>query len=144
MQELSNLENELERIGRDMPQQSEKIMKSMSSELRKIAKKNTPEGDKKYYYYKGNKTAITNSKRMKNRWRSGKVKREGSTLVAEVKNKAPHAHLVEDGHTIVTRGGAVKGFVPGQHVLEISLEEFDEKLPEVMDDLVDNVLRKLK
>ena len=37
-----------------------------------------------------------------------------------VYNGAPHAHLIEYGHNMVTHDGKLVGFVPGKHILENS------------------------
>lgn len=138
MHDLSELENALNKVGKMYPNKADKFMKKALKILREKAKKRTPKGTKKYFYYKGKKTEITSSKRMRNRWRIGKIKKKGTTFIGELKNKAPHAHLVEDGHKTVNGG-----FVPGQHILKISLKELDEEMPEIIEDMLDEIFREL-
>ena len=52
------------------------------------------------------KTPVGKTKKLKGSWRLDKVKRygeNGAIRVVRVKTQAPHGHLVEDGHEIVTR-----------------------------------------
>lgn len=52
------------------------------------------------------KTPVGKTKKLKGSWRLKKVKRygpNGTIRVVRIQTQAPHGHLVEDGHEIVTR-----------------------------------------
>lgn len=44
-----------------------------------------------------------------------------------VRNTAPHAHLIEEGHDIVTKSGQKVGYAPGKHILENTAVEFESQ-----------------
>ncbi len=127
MQDLDNLERALREIGLRYPDQAQAMLNEMVKVTRRIAISRTP------------KSLLNKpeTKHMINRWKSNRVKRKGDTFIGEVRNKAPHAHLVEDGFE------SAGGFVEGQKVLALTLEELDEKVPSMIDDLIDDVLRRL-
>jgi HK97 gp10 family phage protein len=58
-----------------------------------------------------------------------------------VYNAAPHAHLVEDGHTQQTEHGEI--FVEGKHVFRDSEKEFEPVFEADADKFVDEVLEGL-
>lgn len=58
-------------------------------------------------------------------WEVGPIVKKGDTYYIEVYNNVEYAEPVEYGHR--TRGG--RGFVPGKHMMELSLEELNQALP---------------
>lgn len=58
-------------------------------------------------------------------WTIGKVVKKGDEYYIEVFNNLDYAEHVEHGHR--TRGG--KKFVPGAHMMKISLTELNARLP---------------
>ena len=63
--------------------------------------------------------------RLKNAWRIGDIRKRGSEYYIEVYNNVEYAEPVEHGHR--KRGGS--GFVPGAHMMELSLQEVQKRLP---------------
>lgn len=53
---------------------------------------------------------------------------------------APHAHLIEDGHRMVTHDGREVGFVKGHHVFEVAAEGFEPEFYTDLDDMLDEEL----
>lgn len=47
-------------------------------------------------------------------------------IVVRLMNKAPHGHLIEYGHRMVTESGEEVGFIPGKHVVENGAKKFQE------------------
>lgn len=125
------------------PRQIEKILKELAEDTYNEAVRRTPAGDKKYYYSDGKKVKITPAKRMKRRWKVGKVKKKGGQFYIEVKNTAPHAHLIEDGHEMVTPGGRTVGYVEGQKVLHISVKKLEERLEPRLRSWLNRMLEEL-
>ena len=54
------------------------------------------------------KTPVGKTKKLKGSWRLKKPKKYGSTRAVRVQSEAPHAHLVEDGHEIISGGSTRK------------------------------------
>lgn len=125
------------------PEEVKQILFELAEELKNDAVRRTPEGKKEYYYSGGKKVKITKSKRMKNRWKVGKVKNIKGEFFIEVKNTAPHAHLIEDGHRIVTKSGKDVGFVQGQKVLLISVKKLEQRLEPRLQAWLNRMLEEL-
>lgn len=63
-------------------------------------------------------------------WVVGDIIKRGNEYYIEVSNNVEYAEYVEYGHR--TRGG--KGFVKGAHMMELSLKELNERLPDFLRD----------
>lgn len=63
--------------------------------------------------------------RLQDSWTVGKIQKRGDEYYIEVYTNVDYAEPVEYGHR--KRGG--KGFVPGHHMMELSLEELSDRLP---------------
>lgn len=97
-----------------LPRESKKVMRKIGSKARtQVARKARREVKKKTGMYH-------------KKWKRGKVfKGHGGDLVVRVINSSPHAHLIEDGHRIVTPSGEEKGFVRGRKVLDKGIRQFE-------------------
>lgn len=69
-----------------------------------------------------NKKTGTYYKRIK---RGRVFKDSQDQTVVRVINSAPHAHLIEYGHNMVTKKGRTVGYVPGKNVMEKGSQSFD-------------------
>lgn len=63
--------------------------------------------------------------RLRNAWRVGDIRKRGHEYYIEVYNNVEYAEPVEYGHR--KRGGS--GVVPGAHMMELSLQEVQKRLP---------------
>ena len=63
--------------------------------------------------------------RLLNSWTVGNIKKRGKEYTIEVYTNVEYAEPVEYGHR--TRDG--KGFVPGKHMMELSLNDVEKALP---------------
>lgn len=63
-------------------------------------------------------------------WKVGEIQKRGNEYYIEVFSNAEYAEPVEYGHR--TRGG--KGFVKGEHMMELSLTELNDRLPSFLQD----------
>lgn len=125
---------------RKLPKESTKVMRKIGSKARTIVARRARRsvnhdatGSEKSDYHK--------------KWKRGKVfKGENGEWVVRVINSAPHAHLIEDGHRMVTKDGREVGFVPGKKVLDKGMKEFDEsgQYEKMLGDWVDELLRSGK
>lgn len=73
----------------------------------------------------------------------GKVYEYDGAQAVRVYSTAPHAHLLENGHRMVTHDGREVGFVPGHHVFETAGTEFEPQYLMDIDDFLDKEVRKL-
>lgn len=110
---LDDMEKKLlKMIQQDFPEEFKQLLLDMAHEICNRAKERTKR----------------RTGRLQDAWRVGNVKQRGSEWVVEIINDVDYAEPVEYGHR--TRGGA---FVPGQHMLELSLAEAAERLPGYLD-----------
>jgi len=100
------------------PEEVKKKLLELANELKEDVAAKTPLGPGKK----------AKSKRLRYRWKVGKVRKKGKELFIEVRNTAPHAHLVEDGHRIVTPDGVTIGYVEGKHMLLVSTKQLEKRL----------------
>lgn len=123
-------------ITKKYPEEAKKFLHQCGTELMEDAKKRTPVGTEKK----------AKSKRLANKWRTskGKKRRRNNEVYVEVKNNAPHAHLIEDGHRIVGKDGSEHGFCPGVHMLRTAAERMDKSFKPKLDAWLDRVLEELK
>ena len=64
---------------------------------------------------------------LQNEWHIGDIQKKGDEYYIEVYNNVEYAEPVEYGHRM--KGG---GFKKGAHMLEVSLQEMDRKLPDYL------------
>ncbi len=57
---------------------------------------------------------------------------------------APHFHLIEKGHRIVTKSGEEKGFVDGKHIFDNAGKEVEREYDKILNKEFDKALQKLK
>lgn len=118
---LDALEQQLaEMIEEKFPVEFEQLVIQIAYELQGRVKENTPK----------------ETGRLSDSWTVGKIKKVGDTYVIEVYTNVEYAEPVEHGHR--TKGG--KGFVPGAHMMEISLAEISERLPGYLREWLDNFI----
>ena len=73
----------------------------------------------------------------------GKVYEYDGAQAVRVYSTAPHAHLIEEGHRMVTHDGREVGFVPGHHVFEVSGKDFETQYLQDIEDFLDAEVEKL-
>ena len=74
----------------------------------------------------------------------GKVYDYNGAHAVRVYSTAPHAHLIEEGHRMVTHDGREVGFVKGHHVFELAAEDFEPEYYTDLDEMLDEeVVEKL-
>lgn len=74
--------------------------------------------------------------------KAGKVYKFDGTFACRVYSKAPHAHLIEYGHKIVTKNGEVKGYQRGLNVFDDAKKAFEDEFTEALENYVDEVCKK--
>ena len=75
------------------------------------------------------------------RWKTTKnYSPSGMIASVEVTNKAPHFHLVENGHRKFINGMDTGGFVEGKHYAEKTRAEYESKYPDMMQMAINKAL----
>ena len=128
--ELDAYAKELERTARESPKLQKKFMRQEGSKLLRRTKAEA----------KRVKVKTGNYKKSIKR---GKVYEYDGAQVIRVYSTAPHAHLIEDGHRMVTHDGLEVGVVPGKRVAEAAgkgcgpeyLADIDETVNEAVKEL---------
>lgn len=108
------------------------------------------------------KTPVGKTKKLKSSWRMKKPKAYGKTRVVRVQSEAPHAHLVEDGHEIVSGGSTRKngrklntlqrrvrgiksgGRVEGKKMLEQTFKSMDASFTKSCRDLLADLTKEVE
>lgn len=118
---LDEIENALSQmIEHDYPEEFIKMVIEEAAYLEKTVKMKTP----------------VDSGHLRDLWRIGNIVKRGNEYYIEIYNNVEYAEAVEYGHR--TRGG--NGFVPGKHMMELSMMELQEKLPSHLKEWLNNFL----
>lgn len=128
---------ELDDFARSMQRTAQRLQKDQKPFMRK-------EGTK--LKSKTLKKARTIGKKTGNYLKSikrGKVYMYDGAQAVRVYSSAPHAHLIEEGHRMVTRDGREVGFVRGHHVFETAGKEFEPQYLMDIDDFLDEEVERL-
>lgn len=128
--ELDAYARELERTARDAPKTQKKFMRQEGSKLLRRTKSEA----KRVKVKPGN---------YKKSIKRGKVYEYDGAQAIRVYSTAPHAHLIEDGHRMVTHDGREVGFVPGMHVFEVAGKGFEPEYLADIDDMLDEAVKEL-
>lgn len=131
MKGIEELENDIRMAIEEYPKELKKGLNDIANDFRKSARKRTPD----YKHHKGN--SKLKLKRCYGKWAFVQDDKTGVLVY----NNAPHFHLVERGHQLV-RGGKVVGFVPGQHMMEKTKDEYEEIVPERFEKILDDILKE--
>jgi len=59
-----------------------------------------------------------------------------------VRNKAPHAHLIEHGHAVWVNGQKTEKWVEGRHVAAHAMEDYQSVFEEEVNKFVDEILQE--
>lgn len=90
-------------------------------------------------YYSSGKRPLNSPKEWERKREDGV---SGMTVAISVRCKAPHFHLVENGHAKWINGHNTGGFVAGRHYVAKSAVVYDGKMAESMRKHVDKILRE--
>ena len=115
----------------EYPKEFERIVTDLAFELQGRVKKRTP----------------VETSYLRNNWRVGDIVRRGDEYYIEVYNNTEYAEPVEYGHIqkpgryVPALGKRLKAsFVPGKHMMEISLAELNAVLPGYLQEWLNNFL----
>lgn len=125
--ELESYARSLERMAKTFPQKQKRFLQAEGTKLKNATKREARKVGKKTGNYQ---------KSIKR----GKVYSYQGMQAVRVYSAAPHAHLIENGHRMVTPSGREVGFVRGYHVFEVSGKNFERQFLADIDDLLDEVI----
>lgn len=135
---LEELEVKIQKLQRESPDDFMDAINKGVKFMRKKCKENTPVGPQK-------KKA---RERLVNNYKIEKANPIGGVYYAEVRNRAPHAHLVEEGHNqvILHKDGTKEtvGFVPGRYYAKKAYEENKGESVNIIEKAIDKALDKVR
>lgn len=126
---------------------------AFTAQMLRMAEKQFPKESKKFLRGEGlklRKWTVAEARRLvKKRTgtyvksiKRGKIYNYDRGLAIRVYSGAPHAHLNEYGHRIVTEDGKEKGFVPGKQVFAKARRKFEGEFVQNCERFVDEMLDK--
>lgn len=145
---FDELEKAFKRCEKNYPNQADAFLMAEGQAVNKKTKSLTP----------------VRTKKLRNSWRLKKVKqyKSGKVRVVRIQSTAPHAHLVELGHEVVSggrtrergrtlnrvqrsaRGIKSGGYVEGKHMLEKSISEARTKFESGAQKMLDRVTKDIQ
>lgn len=130
---LEQISNQFAKIARENPKKANKFLNSQGNKLKnatkRVAKKKVEQRSGKY---------LESIKRGKYYTYAGK-----STHAIRVYSSARHAHLIENGHVVVSNGVEV-GFREGKHVFSDAKREFEPKFVDAIEDFLDEIATEVE
>src|SRR5699024_8643206 len=125
--------DELGRAARNAPQKAKRLMQTQGTKLKaktlSLAKQRVRK--KTGNYFKSIKRGKAYTYRSDN------------THAIRVYSAAPHAHLIENGHRVVSHGNEV-GFQDGKHVFEDARQAYQPTFQRACEDFLDEVAREVE
>lgn len=123
----------LANASKTMPKETRKFLNKQGYALRKKARETSKRLVKKRTgtYQKG--------------WRKGKVycyKGDKDSMAVRVFNSTAGAGVIEAGRTYKKKDGS-EWFMPGKHVLETAVKEFEPEYASALDDFLDELVRSI-
>lgn len=122
-------------VTKQYPKEANRQLRKLSTMTLRLARQNT------------NKLTGVVTGNLKKGWSKGRVTKSKKTdsLYIQVRNKAPHAHLLEKGHNITkVKSGPVFGFVPGRKMLANAIKTMESKFPAEMRKWMDKLFKEWK
>lgn len=141
---LSEWAQAMRLMEREMPKESKRLLGYVGNEARKIIVARARRSG--LHLTRGtrigkNGKAVNYLKRLKR----GKVYFNNGQYKVRVYNSAPHAHLLEYGHRIVTQkpDSKVVGFAKGYHIFSRSGTEIEVKFDQIVEKSFEKIEKKL-
>lgn len=132
VKELDEFTKDLMAMANDLDKgkHAKKFLRVQGSKLNKENKKQAKSvniGKKTGNYLKG--------------FKRGKPYNYNGAFAIRAYNSSPHAHLLEDGHRMVTEDGREVGFVEGFHVLDKAKKSIEEGYYNDVEEFIDELLK---
>lgn len=127
LSELESYGRDMRRVAEEAPKRQKQFLQREGTKLRNKTKAQARILGKKTGNY------LKSIKR-------GKVYDYHGDKAVRVYSYAPHAHLIEEGHRMVTHDGREVGFVRGHHVFEVAADGFESEFYTDLDEMLDEEL----
>ena len=128
-------ERDLKRAIERAPDQAKETLVELAKEFKKSAKKKANAELKPH-----ERTGNQKNKAIRRKW-GHKLLDDNLGAAVSVWNSARHFHLIENGHNLI-RAGRNVGFVPGRHIMEKTVNDYKDVVPERFEKMVDDILRE--
>lgn len=130
---LDGLNADILEAAKHYPKEVEKHLKKTGDVLKKKAIEKTQD------------SGTDHKRKLIKSWKSEIEGMSVDRLEYQIRNTAPHYHLVERGHNMVTRKGRTIGFVQGRHFFESACDEFEssDEVGKEMDRFIAEIQRKI-
>lgn len=130
---LDGLNADILEAAKEYPKEVEKHLKKTGDVLKKKAIEKTPD------------SGTDHKRKLSKSWKSEIEGMIIDSLEYQLRNTAPHYHLVERGHKMVTRKGRIIGFVQGRHFFEKACDEFNasDEVGQEMERFIAEIQRKI-
>lgn len=132
---LEELIESLENLSKKYPDRAGELLQKNAKMLRKEVVKNVKEDTKS----KG-KTKKSLSK--ESSYAISQVQGYGEKQYVEISAKAPHFHLVEHGHKLVSHSGETIGFVQGKHMMSNAVKKSEQNIPSMVEGMIAELLKE--
>ena len=144
--ELKALTDDLEEVDKRCLNKAVNLGVKKAKQLTNVGEHKNPV---EFYTRDGKKVSFTTSVTkvgglMRKSWRATPaIKKKGGGVQKFLVNNAYYSAYVNDGHVIRNKkGGPVKGFVKGQHMLEKTIKYVDKQLLETFNEEIDRIKSK--
>lgn len=115
----------------EYPYESEKKIKSIGNKFRRAVIEKTPDSGK------------ANKRKLTKRYKT-EIKGYREYMQFNFWSTAPHFHLIERGHKNIAKDGREYGFTPGVHMVEKTVQEFEEIVPQEVEKFLNKVISKME
>lgn len=113
------------------PYESEKKLLGIGNKFRREVIKKTPDSGKQ------------NKSKLRKKYKT-EIKGYGEYMQLNFWSNAPHFHLIERGHKNIAKDGREYGFTPGIHMVERTVQEFEEVVPQEVEKFLDKVIDRME
>ncbi|MGL4999785.1 MAG: HK97 gp10 family phage protein [Cetobacterium sp.] len=124
---FEEVQDDLNKIGKSIPNVTEKFLKKQAQYLVGAVKKLTPK----------------DTGTLRATWQVSRIKGSMKGLSIKVYNNTSYASAVNDGHRI-KKGGRTVGFVTGQFFLERALRGMKDKQKELAKEILDSITKRMR
>lgn len=130
---LDQFVQDLNQVIQKYPYESEELLKKMGNKFKSEVKKDTPVGKSK-------------KKKLINSYHLSKVQGYGTNLSIDFYSNAPHFHLIERGHKIVTKARIYTGrSTQAKGMVRDNVEKFQNgEYPEEVERMVKRMIGRLE
>lgn len=129
--ELDSFSKEIYSMGANFPKKQKKFLEKQGEHLRHATVSESKRHGKRI-----NKLTQKSTK-------NGKVYKYKGAKSIRVYSNAPHMHLIENGHRMVTHDGREVGFVSGKHVFEKAAKKFEPHFVDEVSKMIEKEFDKL-